>query len=499
MEPLVSVILTLYEIKLEYLNECLNSLLNQTYKNIEIIAINDCSPITNYDYITEISPKIRYFKNETNLKMNKTVNKAFKLARGKYIVRMGSDDFFDPSLFEKEVNILEGNSELGAVCCGLKRFGRKSQYITRPIKWDLKHILLNKDIHGCGYAGGMMFRADLLPDISINENYKMCEDLDFHLQILEKAPIQSIQEFLYYYRAHDTNLCKSVKTKERLEINKTILEEHLEKYKKNKALDFVYIVKESEDNNELRYSLRSIAKFYPENKVWIVGYKPSWVQNVNYIPVKQDNGSKWKNSVNNIIKACESKEISDDFILMNDDFFIIKKEMPLNEICNINLGSLDKNIEIFGKCSGNWFKAFAQLKSLLQELGIKEPYYSYEAHLPLLINKQKYLEVMHLPQVIKFMRTSNVLHKRSLYKNIIKPDNSKELEHDVKVHKKDDDIVARLSLCGWISVYDNQIYNEKFPKLNFVLKDTFPTPCKYEKIAGTNNKHNSSNDRFLKF
>ena len=45
-------------------------------------------------------------------------------------------------------------------------------------------------------------------------------------------------------------------------------------------MDFVYIVKEDEKNEDLKYSLRSIAKFYPENKVWIVGYKPSWVKNV---------------------------------------------------------------------------------------------------------------------------------------------------------------------------------------------------------------------------
>ena len=126
--------------------------------------------------------------------------------------------------------------------------------------------------------------------------------------------------------------------------------------------DFVYIVKESEDNEELRYSLRSISKFYPSNKIWIVGYKPSWIQNVNYIPVKQDCGDKWKNSVNNIIKACESEEISNDFILMNDDFIILKKNKPLEIIGNFNLGSLDYNIQKFGKKSDEWTEAFAMAR-----------------------------------------------------------------------------------------------------------------------------------------
>lgn len=230
--PLVSIILTLYEIKPEYLNECLNDLVNQTYQNIEIIAINDCSPKTNYDYITSISPKIKLYKNEVNLGMNKTVNKAFGLASGKYIVRMGSDDRFNKHLIEKEVSILERNPNIGAVCCELQRFGRRDQHIKRPKSWNLRAIL-EGCINGVGYAGGMMFRATLLDKCSINENYRMCEDFDFHIQILENMPITSIHEVLYYYRSHDTNLCKTVSSKKRKEINRTILNEHMKLYKKN--------------------------------------------------------------------------------------------------------------------------------------------------------------------------------------------------------------------------------------------------------------------------
>ena len=226
--PLVSIILTLYEIKPEYLNECLDSLLNQTYKNIEIIAINDCSPFTNYDYITEISPKIKLYKNETNLKMNKTVNKAFKLASGKYIVRMGSDDTFDKTLIEKEVKVLEENPKIGAVCCEIQRFGQEGYIIRRPQKWNLNEILAGQ-VRNVGYGGAMMFRSSLLQKISINENYKMCEDFDFHLQILEQMPIQSIHEILYFYRSHETNICKTVKNQERLQIMNKIIQEHRKK------------------------------------------------------------------------------------------------------------------------------------------------------------------------------------------------------------------------------------------------------------------------------
>lgn len=224
-KPLVSVILTLYEIKKEYLLECLESLLNQTYDNIEIIAIDDCSPTVDYSDIPSLSSKIHLYRNETNLKMNKSVNKAFSLAKGKYLIRLGSDDIFAKDMIEKEVNVLEKFPEYGAVCCELERFGTVTNVIRRPKEWNLEKIL-NGNFAGTGYAGGVMFRKDLLKFCSIDETLKMCEDFDFQLQILEHMPIASIHEILYYYRSHDTNLCKTVRRSERLALIDRIIDKH---------------------------------------------------------------------------------------------------------------------------------------------------------------------------------------------------------------------------------------------------------------------------------
>lgn len=227
-KPLVSIILTLYEIDTTYLTECLQSLLNQTYKNIEIIAIDDCSPKTDYSFIKTMSDKIKLYRNEVNLGMNKTVNKAFSLASGDYIVRLGSDDFFHEEMLEKEVYVLENNLQAGAVCCELQRFGDYDQHIKRPLVWNYNDIVTKQIFGGTGYAGGMMFRKTLLKTCSIDESLKMCEDFDFHLQILRYMDILSIHEVLYYYRSHKTNLCKSVKRDERLALLDKIIKKHLQ-------------------------------------------------------------------------------------------------------------------------------------------------------------------------------------------------------------------------------------------------------------------------------
>ena len=214
-KPLVSIILTLYEIKKEYLIECLESILNQSYDNIEVIAIDDCSPTIDYSDIPTLSNKIKLYRNDINLKMNKSVNKAFNLVRGKYLIRLGSDDIFVKDMIKKEVEFLEKFDEYSA-----------ANTIHRPKEWILKDILFDNKLAGTGYAGGMMFRRDVLRYCSIDESLKMCEDFDFQLQILQHTQIASMREILYYYRSHDTNLCKSVKRSERLELIDKILNKH---------------------------------------------------------------------------------------------------------------------------------------------------------------------------------------------------------------------------------------------------------------------------------
>ncbi len=247
-------------------------------------------------------------------------------------------------------------------------------------------------------------------------------------------------------------------------------------------MDLVYIVKAEEKNEDLRYSLRSVAKFVPHDKIWIIGYKPSWVTNVEYIPVAQNLGSKWKNSVNNIIQACQCDNISDNFILMNDDFFAIKPIENLEESVNLSLGDMSNIVSKHKKkkVDSNWGKAFVYIDQLLESLGVERPYCNYETHTPMMINKKKYLEAMNLPEVKAFMKTSKVLHKRSLYGNLNKIE-TKTLSKDVKLFQKKDDTLERAKICDWISVYDGQVGNFKFTKLNNMLYTLFPDPCEYEK------------------
>ena len=127
----------------------------------------------------------------------------------------------------------------------------------------------------------------------------------------------------------------------------------------NLKYDLVYILKNSEINPDLKYSLRSICKFCTYRNIWFVGYKPSWVKDVQHITTKQTE-NKWKNSVLNYKTACECPDISENFILMNDDFFAIRQIIDWEKETNKCLGTLDEKIEelSINKNLSRWQNAF---------------------------------------------------------------------------------------------------------------------------------------------
>ena len=92
-------------------------------------------------------------------------------------------------------------------------------------------------------------------------------------------------------------------------------------------MDIVYILGSGSvwENNELRYSLRSVAKNISDvGKIFIVGEFPEWLQNVTHIPCPDTYKTKWRNAYTKVLLACENPNLSDDFLLMNDDFFVLK-------------------------------------------------------------------------------------------------------------------------------------------------------------------------------
>lgn len=152
-------------------------------------------------------------------------------------------------------------------------------------------------------------------------------------------------------------------------------------------MDYVYICKSGE-NEELRYSIRSVIQNMPKGKIWVVGGKPDWYVG-NHIPVKQ-NFQKYKNARNNLAAICESKEISNKFVLMNDDFFVVK---PVKRVKYYHGGFLQDKVYQYEDLqpTSSYTRILQNTNKRLLRLGIEKPL-DYELHVPMPMYKDK-LEV----------------------------------------------------------------------------------------------------------
>ena len=152
--PLISVVIPVYNGN-GYLATAINSILNQSFRNFEVIAIDDGSIDNSYEILKSLAKtdsRLRVFKNKTNLNISRTLNRGIKLAKGQYIARMDADDIALPHRFAQQMKFLKKHPQvviLGGQCktidingklLGKKLFPvtdkqiREALYTTNPIQ-----------------------------------------------------------------------------------------------------------------------------------------------------------------------------------------------------------------------------------------------------------------------------------------------------------------------------------------------------------------------------
>lgn len=192
---------------------------------------------------------------------------------------------------------------------------------------------------------------------------------------------------------------------------------------KQADMDIVYFVKESPKNEELRYSLRSIERNLPHRLVWIYGGKPDDIVPDRFVPVRQTGATKWDKVQSMFHSVCNNPEISEDFVLFNDDFFVVN---PLEEIKPYYRSSLYEHIvkreSGFGDRATEYSKELRKCAKALEDAGIRD-ILSYELHIPMVINKKNLLQVM--------TEFPNIHATRTLYGNWCKVGGLKRA--DVKI------------------------------------------------------------------
>jgi hypothetical protein len=161
-------------------------------------------------------------------------------------------------------------------------------------------------------------------------------------------------------------------------------------------MDYVYICRTG-DNEELRYSLRSIEENAPEGRVWVVGGKPDWYVG-DFIEVP-DIHTKFNNINNCIEAAINHPELSEDFVMMNDDFFVLSK---VNSFPTFYGGKLRDRKDEYSLIAlhSPYTRLLIRTYNQLFDAGIYDPL-DYDIHMPMVFNKEKLKSLMPIPYLVR--------------------------------------------------------------------------------------------------
>ena len=227
---LVSICIPVYN-NVTYLKETLISILNQTYKNLEIIIGDNASTDNIEDVLNTLGrEKFIYYKNEINLGYAGNCNKMINMAKGEYIAIYHSDDLYLPTIVEEEVRILDQNPEIVATFTLGKTINEKSIEVSNMLVASLLNIESNLVLDLNRYFNYICRTGNILPcptsmvrknvylDLGgYNTEIKYYEDQEMWTRILEKYKMMLINKELFKYRVHGnqgSSYYKSINRKE---------------------------------------------------------------------------------------------------------------------------------------------------------------------------------------------------------------------------------------------------------------------------------------------
>tara|TARA_B110000014_G_scaffold75362_1_gene51482 strand:- start:88 stop:756 length:669 start_codon:yes stop_codon:yes gene_type:complete len=210
-KPKITVIIPTYNQE-KYIGRCLRSLLDQSLErnNYEIIVVDDASKDKTLYALNLFKEDIKIILNKKNMGLPYSINKGITSAKGRYIVRVDSDDYVNKEFLRILYIFLSENPNMDAVSCDYFVVDNKEKIVTREDS--------SKKPIGCG----IMFRIDQLITLGMyDKSFYVHEDKDLRYRFLKKYKITRIPLPLYRYRKHETNITN----------NKKKMKEHFKRFK----------------------------------------------------------------------------------------------------------------------------------------------------------------------------------------------------------------------------------------------------------------------------
>lgn len=195
----------------DFFDEALNSIIFQTYKNIEIIIIANGVSTDDYNYLDNISltdERIRLIR--TDIKgLTFALNLGIHNANGFYLARMDSDDISNVERIEKQVNFLNNNLDCSVVGCKIVLIDENNETLRKTFPFYERHEEIARIIcvRNVMCHPALMFRKDSLISVGAYKFGFMSEDHELFIRMLnEGMKFHNLQEVLFSYRRHSSQI-----------------------------------------------------------------------------------------------------------------------------------------------------------------------------------------------------------------------------------------------------------------------------------------------------
>jgi glycosyltransferase involved in cell wall biosynthesis len=251
---LVSIVIPCYNDK-DYIQESVNSALNQTYKNIEIIIVDDGSDQATKKVLAGINHEKVKLITQENRGLSAARNTGIKNANGEYITALDADDLFEDIFIEKAVSVLNLESTIGVVGCYSNYFVGNKKIISKicPEGGSIENFLFCNNT-----MASSLFRKKCWVDAGgFDENMKKgYEDWEFWISVTKQNwQIHIIKEFLFNYRKKENSMLQTTNLLHEEENYQYVLNKHKDLYIKDFDKTIAFLQKKT-----LKYKTNEIKR-----------------------------------------------------------------------------------------------------------------------------------------------------------------------------------------------------------------------------------------------
>lgn len=242
-QPLISIVMPVYNVDREYLSKCINSILHQTYQNFEICIADDCSPNedtkqTLRDY-QALDPRVKVLFREKNGHISEATNSALTLAQGEFVGLMDNDDALMPQALNEVVRVLNQRKDIDFIYTDEDKVDMKGNRSDPQFKPDYTIDKLYGGNYICHFS---VIRRSIVEQIGgFRKGYEGAQDFDLFLRVSEVTDkFYHIPKVLYHWRMIPGSTALSSDSKNYAgEAGKKALQDYFDKRKEDVQLDIV--------------------------------------------------------------------------------------------------------------------------------------------------------------------------------------------------------------------------------------------------------------------